>query len=369
MASPYLTIDLNKIEHNTRTIATLCKDHGIAVSGVTKVVCGNPEVARAMLRGGVESIADSRLENIERMQQAGIDADYILLRLPPLSAVEEVVQHTTCSLNSELAVIQALSAAASKQQKIHEVILMVELGDLREGVMPERLSAIVVKVIKLPAIRLVGLGANLACFAGVVPSRENMNQLVALADQLQRQFGLKLPTLSAINSSGLELIASGRMPRHINHARIGEAILLGRETTHRRPWPDTYQDAFQLHAEILELKRKPSTPHGELAEDAFGHRPTFADNGEGLRALLNVGREDVDIEGLSPLDKRLKVLGGSSGYLVLDVTAVEGELKVGDEMVFDLNYSALLAAMTSEYVRKIDRNSVAVPNNMESSKR
>ena len=359
MASPYLTIDLKKIEHNSRTIVTLCNDHGINVSGVTKVVCGNPEVARAILRGGVKTIADSRLENIERMQQAGVDADYTLLRLPPLSAVEEVVQHTTCSLNSELAVIQVLSAAANKQHKVHEVILMVELGDLREGVMPENLPAIVEEVIKLPAIRLVGLGANLACYAGVVPSRDNMNQLVALADQLQRQFGINLSILSAINSSGLELIASGRMPQRINHARIGEAILLGRETTHRRPWPDTYQDAFQLHAEILELKRKPSRPHGELAEDAFGHQPTFADNGEGLRALLNVGREDVDIEGITPLDKRLKILGASSGYLVLDVSAAEGKLRVGDELGFSLNYSALLAAMTSKYVKKNYLNPVA----------
>ena len=366
MVSPYLTIDLKKIEHNARTIVSLCKDHGIAVSGVTKVVCGNPEVARAMLRGGVKTIADSRLENIERMQQAGIDAAYTLLRLPPMSAIDEVVEHTTCSLNSELAVIQAISATASRQQKVHEVILMVELGDLREGIMPENLPAIVAEVIKLPSIRLVGLGANLACYAGVVPSRENMNQLIAQADQLQRQFGIRLSILSAINSSGLELIASGRMPQRINHARIGEAILLGRETTHRRPWADTYQDAFQLHAELLELKRKPSRPHGELAEDAFGHQPTFVDNGEGLRALLNVGHEDVDIEGITPLDSRLKILGGSSGYLVLDVSAAEGKLRVGDELVFSLNYSALLAVMTSEYVKKNYRNPVAVPNSMES---
>ncbi len=352
MKSPYLTIDLKKIEHNTRTIVALCRDHGITVSGVTKAVCGNPAVARAMLRGGVESIADSRLENIVRMQQAGVKAAYTLLRLPALSAVDEVVELTARSLNSEATVLQALSTAAQQQQKVYEVVLMVELGDLREGIMPEGLFAIVETVLKLPALRLVGLGANLACLAGVVPSEENMKRLLDLADALEQQCGLKLSQLSAINSSGLELIASGRMPRRINHARIGEAILLGCETTHRRAWPDTFQDAFQLHAEILELKRKPSLPQGELAEDAFGHQTSFIDNGERLRALLNVGREDVDIAGLSPLDDRLKILGGSSGYLVLDVTAAAGELHVGDDITFALNYSALLAVMTSEYVEK-----------------
>ena len=68
---PYITIDLGKIEHNTRTIVALCKKHNIEVTGVTKVTCGHPEVAKAMLRGGVASIADSRLENIQRMRIGG----------------------------------------------------------------------------------------------------------------------------------------------------------------------------------------------------------------------------------------------------------------------------------------------------------
>lgn len=71
-----------------------------------------------------------------------------------------------------------------------------------------------------------------------------------------------------------------------------------------------------------------------------------------LRALINVGREDIDIKGVTPLDSRINVLGGSSGYLVLDVTAVEDNISVGDELTFTLNYSALLTAMTSEYVTK-----------------
>ncbi len=352
MTHPYLSIDLDKIEHNAAAISGLCGQHGIAVAGVTKCVCGHPEVARAMLRGGVVSLADSRLENIERIRGAGIEARCLLLRLPPLSGAAQVIESTDWSLNSELAVLQALSRAAAQRHVVHEVMLMVDLGDLREGVWPDDLLPLVEQAVRLPGIRIVGLGSNLACFSGVVPSEHNMQRLVELAEAVEQRFALQLDWVSGANSSGLELIASGRMPGRINHARIGEAILLGRETVHRRPWPGTAQDAFLLHAEVLELKRKPSRPVGERSEDAFGNQPLIEDRGAIDRALLNVGREDVQVEGLTPLDARVRILGASSDYTVLDVTDAGGELCVGDALVFYLNYAALLAAMTSEYVKK-----------------
>ena len=350
--TPYLTIDLDKIEHNARTIVDLCDQHGIAVTGVTKGVCGYPDVARAMLRGGVTSIADSRLENIRRLGNAGIDTDFMLLRVPPLSAVDAVVESIDVSLNSELATLKDLSAAAIRAGKIHNVMLMVDLGDLHEGIWPDDVMTFVSQAINFDGIRIKGIGANLACFGGVVPSEENMNQLAELASVIEHRFSMTLEWVSGVNSSGLEMIASGKMPQRINHARIGEAILLGRETIHRKPWPGTVQDAFVLHAEIVELKQKPSLPVGERSEDAFGELVEFEDRGKILRALINVGREDIDIHGITPLDSRIDILGGSSGYLVLDVFAMEGNVAVGDELSFTLNYSALLTAMTSEYVTK-----------------
>lgn len=350
--TPSLRIDLNKIEHNARVIVGLCQEHGIAVSGVTKCVCGHPEIAKAMLRGGVKSIADSRLENIRRMQAADVETSFELIRLPPLSAAAEVVETTKLSLNSEVAVLTALSDAAVEAGKIHDVVLMVDLGDLREGMWPDELLPVARDALRLPGIRIAGIGANLGCFAGIEPSAENLQLLADLADEVERECGIKLDRISGHNSSGLELIASGKAPTKINHARIGEAILLGRETTHRRPLPDTFQDAFELKAEVLELKQKPSQPIGKCAEDAFGHRPEFADCGEILRALLNVGREDIQLSGIVPRDSRLSILGASSGYLALDASAAQDKIRVGEEVSFDVNYGALLRAMTSEFVKK-----------------
>jgi predicted amino acid racemase len=350
---PYVTVDLDKIEHNTRVIVGLCARHGIKVTGVTKVTAGHPDVARAMLRGGVTSIGESRLENITRLKDAGVGAVEMLVRLPPLSGVDAVVDLVDVSVASEFTVLQRLGAAAVRRGHVHAVLLMVELGDLREGIPPRDVLPFARAALRLPGIRIKGLGTNLACFGAVMPSEQNMWQLVALAEEVEAACGLPLDWVSGANSSGLDLIASGRMPARVNHARIGEGILLGRETTHRRPWPGTFQDAFQLHAEVLELKTKPSLPVGGRCEDAFGRLPVFEDRGPVLRALLNVGREDVDVDGIAPLDRGMHVLGGSSGYLVLDVTQAARTVRVGDVLPFALNYGALLRAMASEYVKKI----------------
>ena len=361
MSTPYVSIDLDKIEHNARVIVDLCRRHSIEVTGVTKGVCGHPDVANAMLRGGVSSIADSRIDNLRRLGAAGIDTSMMLLSLPPLSGAAEVVAAADVSLNSELCVLEALSAAAAKRGLSHDVLLMVDLGDLREGLMPDELDSFVEKAKALEHLRIIGLGTNLACFSGLAPSREHMSRLAALADAIESHHGLSLRWVSGINSSGLELIESGGVPARVNHARIGEAILLGRETIRHSPWPNTYQDAFVLHAEVLELKQKPSFVPGERGEDAFGGRPEALDRGPMRRALLNIGREDVLVEGLTPLMPELRILGGSSGYLVVDVTAAPANVRVGDELGFNMTYGALLATMTSDYVDKrvLDASTVA----------
>jgi predicted amino acid racemase len=352
VSGPYLTIDLDKIEQNARAVVSLCAEHGIAVTGVTKGVSGCPEIATVMLRGGVISIGDSRMENIHRLARAGVTAAPMLLRVPALSAAEDVVKSVGVSLNSELTVLSALSRAAGRAGLTHDVIVMVDLGDLREGIWPDALIDFVGDAVQLSNIRLRGIGTNLACFSGVVPTEDNMKLLISLAEEIEQTFGIALDWISGLNSSALELIASGHMPKRINHARIGEAILLGRETIHREPWPGTSQDAFTLSAEILEWKIKPSVPIGTRGEDAFGKYPVFEDKGERTRALLNIGREDVDIAGLVPLDPGLTILGASSGYLVIDAGDIADEKQVGDEIAFSVNYGALLAAMTSEYVEK-----------------
>jgi predicted amino acid racemase len=344
-------VDLDKVEHNARTIVELCARPGIRVTGVTKGLCGDPEVARAMLRGGVESLGESRLENIGRLRAGGVDAPVLLLRIPSRSHVERAVELAAVSCNSDLGVVEALAAAARSHGRPHGVILMVDLGDLREGVWPDRAVEAAERVAKLAGVHLAGLGANLACFGGVVPTVDNMSALVELAEQVEERLGARLGCISAGNSSALGLVAAGEMPARVDHLRIGEAILLGRETIERRPWPGTFQDAVVLHGEVLELARKPSSPVGTVGQDAMGHQPAFVDRGWVDHALVNLGTVDTDVAGLTPVDERLVVLGGSSDYVVLDVSGAHGELRVGDDVAFLPGYGAMVTAASSPYVQ------------------
>lgn len=352
MPGPEILVDIQKIRENTRTLVDFCGSRGISVTGVTKVTCGMPLVGKAMLDGGVVSIGESRIENIQRLRSSGINAPVMMLRIPPLSRVDEIVTTVDISLNSELSVIKSLSDASVKKGKVHKIILMVDLGDLREGIWPSDLMEVAREVIDLKGVKISGIGTNLTCFGGVLPSRKNMNELVSYAEQIEERFGLNLDIISGGNSSSLPLLMEGGMPKRINHLRLGESIILGRETVKGTLWPGCYHDAFQLSAEVIELKKKPSVPIGETGMDAFGETPTFSDKGEILRAILSVGREDLIIDNLEPVDKGISVLGASSDHLLLDVTESQETKNIGDKVNFDLNYGALLASMTSQYVKK-----------------
>lgn len=348
---PVLRTQLSKLKHNGSHLKTKCAEHGIDIMAVTKVYCGHPELAQAMVDAGIEMLADSRVSNLKRL--SGIQATKVLLRLPLICEAQEVVSYADLSLNSEIETLKALSEAAAQIGKVHEVMLMVDLGDLREGVLPEDLMTFTKEVLTLANIRVVGLGVNLTCYGGVMPDENNMGQLVELAKMLEATFNLNLKWLSGGNSSSLYLMKKGGMPKAVNLLRLGEAIVLGRETAFGEIIEGTYTDVFTLEAQIIELKRKDSLPKGTIGMDAFGNKPSFTDKGKMLRGILGIGKQDVNPGSLIPTDERLEIVGASSDHLIIDFTQAEGDYRVGDVVSFNVEYGALLNLWTSEYVNKV----------------
>lgn len=351
MRFPCVTINLKKIEHNAEKLVKWCSERQIEVMAVTKGICGLDKVVRTFIKGGAKKLGDSRIENIVSLKQAGISIPIYLLRIPMLSEVEDVVRWADGSLNSEVKAIEALSAAAKTLGKKHKVILMVEAGDLREGLMPENVLDTVSEIIKLSNIEFEGIGTNLGCYGGVKASYDNMKLLVDLATDIEQTFGIEVKTISGGNSSTLMLLKQGGLPKGITQFRLGEGILLGNDPSTSRPLPDTYQDAILLKAEVIEVKTKPSYPIGEIGLDAFGNKPVFEDKGLMRRAIVALGKQDCRIEGLTPVDKSIDILGASSDHLLLDVTK-NNDIKVGSIVEFNLSYGALLGLMTSKYVKK-----------------
>lgn len=352
MQTPRLEIDLRSIAHNARFLSEFYARKGIQVTGVTKGVCGDPTVARTFLANGIRSLADARLENLRRLREAGIRAPFMLLRIPALSQADEVVRLADCSLNTEVKVLRALSDAARRIGRRHAVILMVELGDLREGIMPQDLPAVARSVLAMDGLRLSGIGANLFCFGGVQPGESNMGVLSRTAERVEREFGVKLEIVSGGATSNYRWASTAADLGRINHLRCGEALLVGGITLPMGGIPGMKHDAFKLVAEVVEAKQKPSRPWGDsVGADAFGTKRSFVDRGERRRLIANVGRQDIYApEDLRPLQD-VQVQGASSDHLVLD--AGGDDMQVGDEIGFHLGYNSTLMAMASRYVPKI----------------
>jgi len=349
LAEAILTVDLGKIEENARRV---CEALGDAeVVGVTKVTCGTPEIARAMLAGGVKAIGESRLENVERMRTAGIDGPFWILRSTPPELADEVARLTDVSLESELGAVRALNQASAATGARHSVVAMVDVGDLREGMMPAEVADFVEQVEILENIDLLGLGTSLTCYGSVVPSAANLGLLVQLAEDASERVGRKL-LISGGSSTSLRLIAGGLAPESVDNVRVGEAIVLGVDPATRERILGLHTDAVTVSAPVIECRIKPSIPIGECAQDAFGARPTFVDRGDRMRAICALGRQDAPPEGLRPVDARVIVLGASSDHLILDVDDTGRAPELGEAIEFVPGYSATLALFTSPYVRK-----------------
>ena len=359
MSAPRLEIDLGKLHHNARTLVDRLARRGISVTGVAKAALGSPEIAHEMLLAGVSDLGDSRIENIEAMRNAHVPARMSLIRSPMTSQAERVVTSADVSFNTEIAVVRRLSLEAQKLDRMHAVILMVELGDLREGIMPDDLVTTVRETLSLPNIELKGLGTNLACRSGASPDDTNMGELSRLAALIEATFDISIEIVSGGNSANLQWVFSSADTGRINNLRLGESILLGRETLQRHAIDGLHTDAITLVAEVIESKVKPTQPWGNFAENAFGMSPVVKDRGIIRQSILAIGIQDVDPSGLSP-PKGTEILGSSSDHLV--VTSSVGGVAVGGEMTFQLNYSALLRAMTSPFVTKSFKSASNVSN-------
>lgn len=349
MGAPRLEIDLDKIHHNASTLVELLGARGISVTGVTKATLGSQEIASTMIRAGVVALGDSRIENIERMRLAQLSASMTLIRGPMLSQVDRVIAHTDTSYNTELEVIKRLSLAGKRSRRTHGIVLMVELGDLRDGIMPDDLMDVVHETLCLPNIAFKGIGTNLACRSGVSPDANKMAQLSAFAESIEATFGLMVDIVSGGNSANLTWALSGADSGRINDLRLGESILLGREPLHRQPIDGLYTDAITLSAEVIESKLKPSQPWGEIAQSAFGELLPTTDRGTLSQTILALGLQDTDPSGLQP-SHGIEIGGASSDHLILE--SGHGH-SIGDEMTFQPNYSALVRAMTSPFVTKV----------------
>lgn len=344
---PKLEINLDYLTENVKQMVDRCAEFGISISGVIKGTTGIVECSKCFEKGGVKGLASSRLEQIEDATNAGITLPKLLLRVSMPSEVDEVVRVCDMSLQSEISTLRLLNEAASKAGKVHKVILMADLGDLREGFWDkgEMLAAAVEVENKMDNLYLAGVGTNLGCYGSVEATADKLDELIVIAERIEKEIGRTLDIISGGGTTSTPRIFDGDMPKRINHLRMGEGILLARDMDVFNGYDLSFmhQDVYTLKAEVIEVRDKPTHPVGKLSFDAFGHLPVYEDRGIRKRALIAIGKVDYgSIDEIFPKDPNITVVGASSDHTILDIEDVDYEIKPGDIIEFGVDYASLV---------------------------
>lgn len=349
-------INLEALRHNLSVVDGWMRGHGARWTLVTKVLCGHGDTLRALRSYGVRSVGESRFRNLREIRKIDASQETWFLRIPNLSSVEDVVDLSDVSLNSEIRIIEALNEEARRQGKRHRIIIMIELGDLREGILPQSLVDFYRAVFRLEHIEALGIGANLGCLAGSVPSVDQYTQLMLYRELLELKFEAKLGLISAGTSATLPLLLAGELSRQINHFRIGEAVFLGTNLIEGGTLKGLRDDTVVLESEIIEIKEKSMTPLGETGASTPFEMETNQDlspGQRGYRALVGIGQLDTEIAGLTPLDPAHQIAGSSSDITVVHLGDDPGESRVGDILRFRPSYGSLVRLMGDRYVDKV----------------
>lgn len=352
----YVTLGKKSLKHNYNFLDKLFTKHGIEWAPVVKMLCGNELYLDYLLSLGDEQICDARLSNLKTIKNLKPEVETIYIKPPAKKSIKEIVKYTDVSFNSEFITIKWLSDEAKKQNKTHRIIIMIELGDLREGIMGESLMDFYQKVFELPNIEVAGIGSNLNCLNGVMPSKDKLIQLSLYEQLIEAKFGKKINGVSGGSSVMVPLLIKGLVPKGVNHFRIGETLFFGSDLFSETTVEGMKDDVFKLNAEIIEITEKPTTPYGEMEENPSGEKTIVNEEDFGevhKRAILDIGLLDVSKpEFLTPINEKIKFIGASSDMLVIDLSQTEKEYKVGDIVSFKMNYMGALRVMNSHYIEK-----------------
>ncbi|MDA3864083.1 MAG: alanine racemase [Deltaproteobacteria bacterium] len=355
-------INLEALYHNIETVSEWMKNHDLDWTLVTKVLCGHKPTLNALIRLGIKSVGDSRIQNLEDLYEINKDIETWYLRIPSLSELEDVVTLADVSLNTETQSIKTINEIAAKQNKVHKVIIMIELGDLREGILPGSLMAFYKKIFNLKNVRVIGIGTNFGCLAGAVPTVDQFMQLILYRELLELKFGKSLPIISAGSSVALPMLLKKEIPKGINHFRIGESIFLGTDLISSGNLPGLRDDCVTLESDIIEIKEKSLNSGAETSNttpfESEDEEATIKPGQRGYRALLSIGQLDTEVSGLIPENPEISIAGSSSDVTVVNIGDHRMGFKIGKVIRFKLKYSAMARLMANKYIDKVLEPSV-----------
>lgn len=353
----FLKLYKNKLRENYIFLDTIFKERNIEWGVVTKLLCGNTLFIKELVDLGVTEMYDSRISNLKKIKKIDSNITTAYIKPPSKENIEKVVKYADVSFNTEIFTIKMLSEEAKKQNKTHKIIIMIEMGDLREGVLGEELLSFYEQIFSLPNIEIIGIGTNLNCLSGVMPTQDKLIQLSLYEQLIEAKFNVKIPWVSGGTSVAIPLLLKNARPMAVNHFRIGEALFFGKDLFTGETIEGMHNDVFKLYAQIIEITEKPDNPIGELGENVAGN--TYEINEEtdlsqtSLRAILDIGLLDMQPQYLSPENENISIVDASSDMMVIDISSSEKNYKIGDLVSFKLQYMGALYLLNSDYIEKV----------------
>lgn len=351
----YIELDFKKLRENFIFLEKLFQKNNIKFSVVTKMLCGNRLFLTELLNLNINQVCDSRVSNLKTIKSIAPDIETIYIKPPAKRAIKSVVQVADISVNTEIRTIKLLSEEAQAQKKKHKILIMIELGELREGIMGEDFIAFYKEVFKLKNIEVVGIGTNLTCLYGVLPNHDKLIQLSLYEQLVEAKFDRHIPYVSGGSSVTIPLIFQKLLPKGINHFRVGETLFLGTDLYNNTSIKEMNPDVFKLYSEIIELSEKPQVPIGELGQNVEGTSFEFDESHTGkrsYRAIVDIGLLDVEESHVFPVDNSIEMVGASSDMFVIDLGDNKNNYKVGDLLEFRMDYMGVLRTINSKYIDK-----------------
>ncbi|MCZ6635473.1 MAG: alanine racemase [bacterium] len=231
--TPALTIDLDILEQNIRTVQESCRKHDIPLRVHTKTH-KTPAIAHMQLRAGAIGIVCQKVGEAEIMVSAGIDDILIPYNIVGKQKVERLIRlckraTLTVACDSE---ITALGISELAEAEGIQVRTLIELntGGNRCGVQsPEAALELAQKITAMPGLSFQGIMTY--------PSREQAKPFLDKTRSLLEEAGIPVHTISG-GGTGSEAVSKAI---GCTEARIGSYVFEGPTRINRNNNPPNPQ--------------------------------------------------------------------------------------------------------------------------------
>lgn len=314
--TPFLWVDLDRLDENIRLVASLCADGGVGwrphVKGIRV-----PDIARRMVDAGALGVTCATVGEAEVMADAGVEdilvANQVIgprkyARVAALQRLADVKVAVDCDVT-----LAGLGQAALSSGVEIGVLLEVDTGMRRAGVQPGAPAvALARKVRETPGIRLMGVMG----WEGHTPEMEPPERKRA---EVEKAVGLLTGTSQAIRDAGCpcDIVSCGGtgtvmvvpgLPG-VTEIQAGGAVFS--DVTYRK-WGAPTRPALFLRSTITS---RPA-PDRIICDAGFKTLPTWTESPEAL--------------GLTGV----REYGKSAEHGVLRLSAPDRDTKVGDTLDF-----------------------------------